>query len=109
MIKKDWIKAIKKIRASKGADPYKIEIAPFHDWKIVVVGFFVGLAISLAFNIYMSFQINNESFFSGEETTEAKMEVNSKALSEVLENMATKEANFEKIKKAGVPVLDPSL
>lgn len=109
MPKKDWSKEIKKMTATKGVDPYKMEITPFRDWKILVAYTFAGLIISLGYNVYMSFQINHESFFSVEKAAEGGAVFNSKALSEVLENIATKEANFEKIKKEGVPVSDPSI
>ena len=109
MLKKNWNKEIKKITASKGVDPYKLEITPFRDWKILIAYSFAGLIISLGYNIYMSFQINRESFFAVENKTEGGAVFNSVALSEVLKNIADKESNYERIKTEGLPVFDPSL
>ncbi|MEK7460516.1 MAG: hypothetical protein AAB628_03140 [Patescibacteria group bacterium] len=109
MLKKNWSKEIKKILTTKGVDSHKMEITPFRDWKKIATYSFVGLILSLGVNIYMSFQINDESFFSAEKITNEGAIFNSNSLSEVLEDIENREQNFEKIKKEGISVLDPSL
>lgn len=109
MVNKKWANNIKKITTTKGTDPLKMGITPFRDWKRVVTYSFGGLIISLGFNIYMSFQINHERFFSVEKAIESGVAFNSEALSQVLNDIAKKEENFQRIKVEGVSVADPSV
>ena len=109
MLKKDWLKELKKLFSSKGTDPMKMEVTPFRDWRIVVVSFFVGLAVSLGFNIYMSIEINRDTFFTAIPAASESVALNKDGLMKVLAGLAEKEAVFEKTKKEGVVVVDPSL
>lgn len=109
MFKKDWFKEFKKLFSSKGSDPTKMEVTPFRDWRIVVVSFFAGLAVSLGFNIYMSIEINRDTFFTTAPVASEGAVFNKEGLTKVLTGLAEREAIFEKTKKEGTPVVDPSL
>lgn len=106
MFKKFWSNNIKN---SNEADSAKMEITPFRDWKIILMVSLVGFMVSLGFNIYMSLQLSQEKFFSVKRNVEPGVVFNSYALSLVLENIAKKEGDFERIKIEGVSVPDPSL
>ncbi len=109
MFKKDWNKEFKKLTASKGSDPFKAEPTPYRDWRSLVIGFFLLLCLSVGFNIYMSIEINRDSFFTTTPKSEPGVVFNSEGLSAVLGGLAEKEATFEKIRTEGVSVVDPSL
>ena len=109
MLKKDWNKEFKKLFASKGSDPLKAEPTPYRDWRIIVLSFFAGLMVSLGFNIYMSIEINRDSFFTTTPKVEQGVVFNSEGLTTVLGALAAKEAAFEKLRTEGVSVVDPSL
>lgn len=109
MFKKDWFKKFKKISSSKGSDPMKMEISPYRDWRIVAMSFFAGLVVSLGFNIYMSIEINRDSFFTATPKSGEEISFNKEGLAKVLAVFAEKEALFEKAKTEGVTVVDPSL
>lgn len=106
---KNLKKELQKLATSKGSDPSKTEITPYRDWRIVVIGFFVGIAASFGFNIYMSIEINRDSFFSGAPTPTQGTLFNREGLARVLNNLSQKEAVFERVKIEGVHVVDPSL
>lgn len=109
MLKKDWVKKFKKLFSSKGSDPMRMEVAPYRDWRIVVMSFFAGLVVSLGFNIYMSIEINRDSFFTATPKSGEEVALNKEGLEKVLAGFAEKEATFEKVKTEGVSVVDPSL
>lgn len=109
MFKKDWSKELKKMAASKGSDPFKMEPTPYRDWRFLVMGFFAALILSVGFNIYMSIEINRDSFFTTTSKVEEGVSFNKEGLGMVLGNLAAKEAAFEKIRIEGVSVVDPSL
>ncbi|HAT68791.1 MAG: hypothetical protein A2481_03690 [Candidatus Yonathbacteria bacterium RIFOXYC2_FULL_47_9] len=109
MFKKDWNKEFKKMTASKGVDPFKVEPTPYRDWRFLVIGFFVILTSSIGFNIYMSIEINRDSFFTTTPKVEEGTHFNSEGLAIVLGDLASKEVAFEKLRIEGVPVVDPSL
>lgn len=109
MLKKDWNKEIKKLTTSKGSDPFKVELTPYRDWRLLVMGFFVALILSVGFNIYMSIEINRDSFFTTIPKSEQGVVFKSDGLATVLEALAIKEAAFEKLRTEEVFVVDPSL
>jgi len=109
MQKKDWNKEFKKLTASKGSDPSKIAASPYRDWRIVVAGFFIGLVALLGFNIYISFEINQDNFSLVTPKSDQGVSFNNEGLATVLEGLAAKETTFERLKIEGVPVVDPSL
>lgn len=98
----------KKLFDSKGIDSLKAEAAPFRDWKILVISFFVGLSLSLAFNIYMSLQINNDSFFTATTQKYAGPVLNREGLVKVLADLTAKEAFLSKPTSEALTVVDPS-
>lgn len=110
MFKKDRIKEeLKKLFSSKGSDPMKMEFTPYRDWRIVAMLFFVGLVASLGFNIYMSIEINRDSFFTATQKGGEEVALDKEGLEKVLAGFAEKESTFEKVKTEGVSVVDPSL
>lgn len=109
MLKKDWNKEFKKLTASKGSDPFKAEPTPYRDWRSLAMGFFAVLTLSVGFNIYMSIEINRDSFFTTTPTSDTGVVFNSEGLTAVLGNLAAKETVFEKLRTEGVSVVDPSL
>ena len=109
MFKKDWNKEFKKLTASKGVDQFKVEPTPYRDWRLLVLSFFTLLVVSVGFNIYMSIEINRDSFFTTTPKIEEGTVFNSEGLTAVLADLATKEATFEKLRTEGVVVVDPSL
>lgn len=109
MFKKDWNKEFKKMTASKGSDPFKAETTPYRDWRYVVEGFFLALTLSVGFNIYMSIEINRDSFFTTTPKSDPGVVFNSEGLTAVLGNLTAKEVAFEKLRTEGVSVVDPSL
>ena len=109
MAKKDWTKILKSKTASKGSDPFKKEITPYRDWRILAGVFFVALVASLGFNIYMSIEINGDNFFNVTPVANADVMLNKDGLDKILASFADKAAAFDKTKTGGVPVVDPSL
>lgn len=106
--KKNLDARIKKMFATKGSDPAKIEITPYRDWRIVVVVFLCGILISFGFNVYLFMGINEDNFFG---TTIKKEEVvifNKEKLLIVLEGFKKKEEVSEALKKVATPTIDPS-
>ena len=89
----DYFKKInKKIFESKGADPLKTEITPYRDWKILVVVFFIAIASSIGFNVYMLIQINNDNFFNSVTERPTGPVLNRDRLTAVLAMLAEKDA-----------------
>lgn len=109
MFKKDLIKEFKKHSSLKGADSTKLEITPFRDWRIVAVTFFVGLALSVGFNVYMSIGINRDSFFTATPKNGETVTLKKDDLAKVLAGFAEREALFEKAGTEKSAVVDPSL
>jgi hypothetical protein len=109
MKKIDWKAEFKKLTYSKGVDPQKMEITPFRDWRVVVIVFFGGLAVSLSFNIYMSIEINKDSFFATAPKSSGVVKFNEEGLAKVIVGIDEKAARFEKAKAEGVAIVDPSL
>lgn len=107
--KKDWNKELRKLISSKGSDTSKIEITPFRDWGIIVMTFFCGLIIAIIFNIYMSIEINQDSFFVSEPTVIKPVVLNKEGLAKVLSMLAGKEALFEEVRTEKRVVVDPSI
>lgn len=99
----------KKLTTTKGVDPQKQEIAPYRDWRILVVTFFVGLAVSFAYNIYMAVQINKDSFFATEARPAGVTKFNDVDLAKVITVMDQKAALFEKTKTENISIVDPSI
>jgi hypothetical protein len=108
MFKNYYNKIIKKMFSSKGRDPSRTEGAPYRDWKIVAISFFALFLVSLGFNIYMSFQINNDSFFATTPKTYDGVVFNREGLQKVLSVLAQKEAFLLAPTQANKPVVDPS-
>ncbi|MDD5152588.1 MAG: hypothetical protein PHS95_01120 [Candidatus Pacebacteria bacterium] len=109
MPKKDLTKNFKKLFSSREADSSRAEITPYRDWLIIVIVFFVGIVASVLFNIYLSMQINSDSFSVAGQKNPEGLKLNHKGLTEVLDNFSAKETAFEKLKTEGVTVVDPSL
>lgn len=109
MPKKDWKEELKKLTTSKGSDSLKMEITPYRDWRIVVVIFFTGLIGSFGFNIYMSIEINKDSFFATAPKSTGVITFNEEGLAKVVAGLDEKATLFEKVRKEGVAVVDPSL
>lgn len=109
MPKKDWTAELKKLTYSKGVDKLKMEITPYRDWRVVVIIFFIALVGSFAFNIYMSIEINRDSFFATAPKTTGVIKFNEEGLAKVIKILDEKEALFEKAKTEGVTIVDPSL
>lgn len=109
MQKKDWKSEFKKLTYSKGVDKIKMEITPYRDWRIVVVVFFVVLASSVWFNMYVFIEINRDTFFSATPKSAGVVKFNEEGLAKVIDGLDEKEAIFEKAKNEGVVIVDPSL
>lgn len=109
MIKKNWKAKFIKLSQTRGADPLKMEIAPYRDWGILVIIFSIGLAISLAFNVYMSIEINRDSFFTITTKPVDTVKFNQEGLSQAIIKIDEKAALFEKAKVEVPPIVDPSL
>jgi len=109
MLKKNLNALLKKFTSSKGVDTSKMEITPYRDWRIVVSVFFVGLVVSLGFNIYMSTEMNRDNFFVTAPKVSDAMKFNEKGFEEVIVDIDEKAARFEKAKTEGVSAADPSL
>lgn len=109
MPKKDWEKTIKKLFTSRGVDTLKIEPTPYRDWGIIVGVFFLGLIVSLGFNVYMSMKINSDDFFVAPKSEANGPVLNKIGLEKVLTELSEKETYSLKVIKEGVSVIDPSL
>ncbi|MHB1118021.1 MAG: hypothetical protein ACYCZ7_00615 [Minisyncoccota bacterium] len=109
MFKKDWHTGLKKLIASKGLDPFKAEPSPYRDWRFLVIGFFVALIFLIGFHVYMSIEINRDSFFAATPKVESGVKFDREGLGRVLNDFAAKEAAFEKLRTEQAPVVDPSL
>lgn len=108
MQKKDLGALLKKLTYSRGADALKMEITPYRDWRIVVVIFFMGLAGSLVFNIYMSIEINQDSFFALTPKSAGMVKFNEEGLAKVVAGLDEKAALSENVRTAGMQIVDPS-
>lgn len=108
MIKNDWTKELKKLFASNGGDPMKMEITPFRDWMVIVIIFFIGLILATGFNAYMSIEINRDNFFTTTQKSGEAVIFNKEGLAKVLAGLAEKEALFEKARTEKSTVVDPS-
>ena len=109
MSKKDWKLGFKKIASSKGTDPFKMDITPYRDWRILVAAFSLGLIGSLGFNIYMSLEISGDGFTSEGIAATTVVKFNEEGLKKAITIIDEKEAQFEKVKTEGITVVDPSL
>lgn len=109
MFKKNLEVLFKKVAHSKGVDTQKMEITPYRDWRTVVTIFFVGLTVSLGFNIYMSTEINRDNFFVTAPKVTGVIKLNEKGFTKIITEIEEKAARFEKVKTEGVAVADPSL
>ncbi len=98
----------KKIFESKGSDPLKIETSPYRDWKILIIVFFVSIAVSVGFNIYMLVQINNDNFFSSGAQQQSGPLLNRDGLTAVLTQLAAKEAIVSGKATTTTSLVDPS-
>ena len=107
--KKKLDQKIKKMFATKGNDPTKIEITPYRDWRIVVIIFLWGIFVSLGLNVYLFMRINEEDFFGASVKKEEIITFNTEKLLTVLEGFKKKEEISEALKKAPTPIIDPSL
>ncbi|MDO8604263.1 MAG: hypothetical protein Q7K40_02585 [bacterium] len=105
----NWKAELKKITNSKGVDALKLEITPYRDWRIVVAVFFLGLLSSFAFNVYMSIEINRDSFFTTLPKSTGVVRFNEQGLAKVVAGLDEKAAVFEKAVTEGVAMIDPSL
>ncbi len=108
MLKKEWIKKIKSLLILKKASTQKIDIAPYRDWRTVVITFFIGLVFSLGLNAYLFMEINKGSFFVATQNGEELIKFNKEGLTKVLEELQVKEVVFEELKTKGLPMVDPS-
>lgn len=86
-----------------------MEITPYRDWRILVTMFFVGLVVSIGFNVYMSTEISRDSFFTVTPKAFDGVKLNDDGLAKVIVDIDEKAARFETIKSEGVQVVDPSL
>lgn len=109
MPKKDWKAELKKLTYSKGVDSLRTEITPYRDWRIVVVLFFIALVSSIAYNTYVFIEINRDSFFTATPKSSGVVKFNEEGLAKVIAGLDEKSAIFEKVKKEGVAIADPSL
>ena len=109
MPKKDWKAELKKLTYSKGVDALKMEITPYRDWRIVVIVFFIVLVSSIGFNVYVFIEINSDTFFSSAPKSTGVIKFNEEGLTKVVAGLDEKRAIFEKVKKDGVAITDPSL
>lgn len=109
MLKIDFKKYFRRTGGSKGSDPQKMEITPYRDWRILVGVFFLGVIVSFGFNIFMSMQISSDSFFTADKKSNSGVVLNKDGLSKTLDELAAKEAAFEKARTETISVVDPSL
>lgn len=107
-LKNYYNKWVKEFFSTKGVDAGKVEITPNRDWKIIAICFFTVLVISLGFNIYMSFQINNDSFFTAAPKKYEGVTFNRDGLTAVLSKLAAKEASLSQVSTTTASVVDPS-
>lgn len=108
MLKDYYNKFFKKAFTARGADRLKYEPMPYRDWRIVVTIFFVALSISIGFNVYMLFQINNDSFFVASVQKRGESVLNKDGLARVLTDLAAKEAVLSGKSATTVSAVDPS-
>lgn len=106
---KNWKAEVKKLTYSKGADTLKMEISPYRDWRMVVIMFFIGLVFSFVFNVYMSIEINRDSFFTTGSRSAGSVKFNEQGLAKVVQGLDEKAAIFEKARTEGIKIVDPSL
>lgn len=106
--KKNLDVRIKKMFSTKGSDPAKIEITPYRDWRIVVIIFLAGIAVSLGLNVYLFMGINEDDFFGGTIKKEEVATFNKEKLLTVLNGFKNKEEVSEALKKTATPAIDPS-
>lgn len=92
---------------SKGKDSAKIEPMPYRDWKIIVLCFFAGFVVSLGFNIYMSYQINNDNFFTTSTQKQTGPVLNRDGLGKVLTGLSAKD-DFLAKPIVNATIVDPS-
>lgn len=109
MAKKDWTAELKKLTYSKGSDALKMETTPYRDWRILVVVFFIGLIGSMAYNIYMLIEIDRDTFFTQAPKSSGVIKFNEDGLAKVIAGIDEKADRFEKAKKEGTAVVDPSI
>lgn len=109
MKKIDWKAEFKKLTTTKGSDPLKMEITPFRDWQVLVIVSSVALLASFGYNLYVSIEINRDSFFNAAPKSTGVIKFNEDGLAKVIVGIDEKAARFEKIKTEGVDVVDPSL
>lgn len=116
MFKKDSHKNTKVIFSLKevasllrNPDASKIEIAPYRDWRIVGICFFIMLIVSFGFNMYILFEVNRDSFFAVSEIKSQGISFNREGLNRVLDAIQRRENTFERLKTGMIGVSDPSL
>lgn len=107
MIKKDWKKEFKKLLLKHGPKESRLGAEPYRDWRVTVGVFFVGLAGSVAFSIYLFTGVTKENITTDSKNTGTTLET--AKLSSVLDLFTKKEAIFESLKTATSTAVDPSL
>lgn len=100
---------LKKLTYSKGTDALKMEITPYRDWRIVVIVFFVGLIASFSFNLYISININRESFFDVPMRSGGVTKFDEEGLAKTITTMDEKAIRYEAAKNGPMTLVDPSL
>ncbi len=109
MLKKEWNKKIKSMFTLKEVNIPKVDVAPYRDWRTVVIIFFVVLVLSLGFNAYIFLEINSGSFFVTTPKGAELTKFDSEGLTRVLDDLLAKEVIFEKLKNESVSLIDPSI
>ena len=93
----------------RGADSSKIEISPYRDWRIALIIFFIGLFISLGFNLYILYEVNRDNFSGAPQAVIREVSLSHEGLMKSLRLIETKEEAFGKIKTRIIDMGDPSL
>ena len=99
-----------KISFKGGRDKSKIDFRIYRDWGIVLVIFFILLALIAVVNVYLFTLINNGEIFEKERPPEEDIEMlNTKMLKNTIDFFDTRAENFENILKQKPDIVDPSL
>ncbi|GMQ95171.1 MAG: hypothetical protein BMS9Abin13_283 [Patescibacteria group bacterium] len=104
-------KILQKVTDYWDKDSLKLTLTPYRDWGILIVAFFIFIAIASTAHSYLFIKIKNQQIFFEEASGEIlEMEVlDTERLRSTVEFFDKKEETFQRLLIEKPSIIDPSL